>query len=511
MQWEEVAAVLSLSLTGMLLLATLGWLRRMRRDAAAGYLLALLSLSGLQALEYLYHQQQWFLQWPHLLKLADPLVVMLPFCLYGYIRALQGESVLGCWRERLVHGLPLLLVAALALPYWLLPGADKVSWILLGKQGDALWPGVTLYGNRYLACIALLGLAYWWQQQRLGVVSRKPALRAWVAQLQGLQLLVALLLLGRIALSWLGWPLSTVYLQAPVTAYLLLQVLAHARLPQQGGAPEGGVRERANDTASESVRDHGLRPLFEALERQLGRGAYRDPALSLGKLAEECGLSLHQASSAINACSGATSTTGSIDIGWRRPSDCCRRATRLWLLSVTGPGSTASPPSTVLFAAIPARRRASFDARGCKRPSPPDEQPTKSPASGRAGRISCLSRYSSRRLLWMLFEDVVDLLFQFEFLFFQILHLGAVVAGVMFLQLSNLHIQVVMQVKLLLEMDITALQFRDELSVLWEHVMRPPWFRLIVPARPNYRVPCEINVIRLQFGTNDLLHAMGDF
>lgn len=239
MQWEEVAAVLSLSLTGMLLLATLGWLRRMRRDVAAGYLLALLSLSGLQALEYLYHQQQWFLQWPHLLKLADPLVVMLPFCLYGYIRALQGESVLGCWRERLVHGLPMLLVAALALPYWLLPGADKVSWILLGKQGDALWPGVTLYGNRYLACIALLGLAYWWQQRRLGVVSRKPTLRAWVAQLQGLQLLVALLLLVRIALSWLGWPLSTVYLQAPVTAYLLLQVLAHARLPQQGGAPEG--------------------------------------------------------------------------------------------------------------------------------------------------------------------------------------------------------------------------------------------------------------------------------
>lgn len=304
MQWEEVAAVLSLSLTGMLLLATLGWLRRMRRDAAAGYLLALLSLSGLQALEYLYHQQQWFHHWPHLLKLADPLVVMLPFCLYGYIRALQGEAVLGGWRERLVHGLPLLLVAGLALPYWLLPGADKVSWILLGKQGDALWPGVTLYGNRYLACIALLGLAYWWQQRRLGVVSRKPALRAWVAQLQGLQLLVALLLLVRIALSWLGWPLSTVYLQAPVTAYLLLQVLAHARLPQQVGAREGGVRERANDAASEPVRDEGLRPLFEALERQLGRGVYRDPALSLGKLAEECGLSTHQASTAINACSG---------------------------------------------------------------------------------------------------------------------------------------------------------------------------------------------------------------
>ncbi|MBP4040537.1 helix-turn-helix domain-containing protein [Aeromonas sp. SrichE-2G] len=302
MQWENMAAVLSLGLAGMLVLANVGWLRRTRRDSAAGYLLALLALSGLQALEYLYHQQQWFLARPHLLKLIDPLVVMLPFCLYGYIRAVQGEGVLARWRDRLVHGLPLLLVAALALPYWLLPGDEKVRWILLGSQEEALWPGMTLYGNRYLACIALLGLAYWWQQQRLGVVSRKPALRAWVNQLQGLQLLVALLLLGRIALSWLGWPLSTVYLQAPVTAYLLLLVLAHARLPQQDAMGEG--RERGAEGMPAPVQDESLQPLFEALEGELGRGAFRDPALSLGKLAQLCGLSPHQASSAINACSG---------------------------------------------------------------------------------------------------------------------------------------------------------------------------------------------------------------
>ncbi|MFM4824058.1 helix-turn-helix domain-containing protein [Aeromonas bivalvium] len=301
MQWEDVAAVLSLGLAGMLVLATIGWLRRSRRDGAAGYLLALLALSGLQALEYLYHQQQWFLAWPHLLKLADPLVVMLPFCLYGYIRALQGEKVLGSWRAALVHGLPLLLVAALAMPYWLLPGDEKVRWILLGKQGEALWPGMTLYGNRYLACIALLGLVYWWQQHRTGLESRKPALRTWVTRLQGLQLLVALLL-GRIALSGFGWSLSAVYLQAPVTAYLLLLVLAHARLPQQGR--RGEASGQAADRVAEPMRDDSLQPLFEELERALARGAFRDPALSLGKLAQLCGLSTHQASSAINGCSG---------------------------------------------------------------------------------------------------------------------------------------------------------------------------------------------------------------
>ncbi|WP_349921567.1 helix-turn-helix domain-containing protein [Aeromonas veronii] len=305
MQWEGMAAVLSLSLGSMLLLAVINWWRA-RWDGASGYLLALLMLSSLQALEYLYHQQQWFMYWPHLLKLADPLVVMIPFCLYGYIRALQGEAVLGRWREKLGHGLPLLLVALLDLPYWLLPAEEKIRRILLGAQDEALWSGLTPYGNQYLLIIALLGLGYWWQQRRLGVVSRKPALRAWVMQLQGLQLLVASLLLVRIVVSWLGWSFSTAYLQAPVIAWLLLQILAHARLPQ----PSPLVATPSHETASVSpepeapLRDEGLSCLFAELERQLKSGAYRDPALSLGKLAGECGISTHQASSAINACSG---------------------------------------------------------------------------------------------------------------------------------------------------------------------------------------------------------------
>ncbi|MFM4963123.1 helix-turn-helix domain-containing protein [Aeromonas bivalvium] len=120
--------------------------------------------------------------------------------------------------------------------------------------------------------------------------------------MQGLQLLVALLLLGRIALSGFGWSLSAVYLQAPVTAYLLLLVLAHARLPQQGR--RGEVSGQTADRVAEPMRDDSLQPLFDELERVLARGAFRDPALSLGKLAQLCGLSTHQASSAINGCSG---------------------------------------------------------------------------------------------------------------------------------------------------------------------------------------------------------------
>ena len=67
--------------------------------------------------------------------------------------------------------------------------------------------------------------------------------------------------------------------------------------------------------------------------------------------------------------------------------------------------------------------------------------------------------------MWMLFEDVVYLLFQFKFLFFQILHLGAVIAGVMFFQLPDLRIQVVVQVKLLLEW--TSLLFSFEMRSLY--------------------------------------------
>jgi hypothetical protein len=163
-----------------LLLAVTGRLRRTRWHASYGYLLALLVLVTVQAVTYLYHQQRLFERWPHLLKVADPFIVMLPFCLYGYIRSLLGEQPLASSRDLLRHGWPLLLVASLALPYWLLPAGEKVRWILLGRQDEVMWPGVTLFGNQYLAVIAVLGVGYWWQQRGQGISCRKPALRAWI-------------------------------------------------------------------------------------------------------------------------------------------------------------------------------------------------------------------------------------------------------------------------------------------------------------------------------------------
>ncbi|WP_204271634.1 hypothetical protein, partial [Escherichia coli] len=67
---------------------------RQQQRLPLAYLVALVALIVLQSLEYLYHATGVFQSLPVFLKLADPLVAMVPFCIYGYIRALQGENVL---------------------------------------------------------------------------------------------------------------------------------------------------------------------------------------------------------------------------------------------------------------------------------------------------------------------------------------------------------------------------------------------------------------------------------
>jgi AraC-like DNA-binding protein len=93
-------------------------------------------------------------------------------------------------------------------------------------------------------------------------------------------------------------------MQAPITAYLLLD---HARLPQQqavGRALRHSARPAEGCGLVPEARADELQLLFDELECRLKKGAYQDSALSLGKLAGSCGLTLHQAWSAINRCLG---------------------------------------------------------------------------------------------------------------------------------------------------------------------------------------------------------------
>ena len=311
------AALVGLCLSSVLLLATLSWMvNHTHARLTVAWLVGLAALVALQSLELLYHAADLFLQWPFFLKLIDPPVVLIPFCLYGYIRALQGDNVVQQRRALLLHLSPALIVALLDVPYWSMPAAEKIHWMLLVREDETLWQPLAPYGNDYLAIIAMLSLFYWWRQQLLGCPGRRTRLLHWIGKLQGLQMMIALSLLARIILSTgYGLNLSVAYPLAPISAYLLYLFLMQAQLPQpqmprlvaglagNNSTPAAGViTETLPDQDTEQT---ALQPLFRELQQALQNGAFRDNELSLGKLAAQCGMTSHQASAAINQCSGS--------------------------------------------------------------------------------------------------------------------------------------------------------------------------------------------------------------
>ncbi len=305
--WVAPVAAMAICMGSLLLMATLGWLARLgRARLSAFYLSGVVLLLTLQALEYYYHAAELYRRWPLFLKMADPLVVMLPFFLYGYARALQGVDVLQPrWRLAL-HGLPLILVALLDIPYWSLSAADKIAWMQRGIVSESDWTLLTPYGNGYLAIIALCCGIYAWLQWRQRPPLREAQTRAWVQRLFWIQLIGFVSLSGRILYSELtGDYVSLIFVLAPVLFYLTYAFLLDAKLPKPGG-PALRLAEEAEAPPPVGLiaEDSGNQALFAELRATLEAGAFRDNELSLGKLAAACGMSTHMASAAINECSG---------------------------------------------------------------------------------------------------------------------------------------------------------------------------------------------------------------
>lgn len=311
--WTGAAALVCLCIGIILLMASLTWFVNRRQDRLPmAYLLALVFLVVLQSLEFLYHASGWFQTFPFFLKLIDPLIVLIPFCIYGYIRALQGENVLSQASTRWFHAAPMIAVALLAIPFWSLPGEAKVHWMTQGMISEALWQPVTLFGNPYLAVIGGLSLLYWGLQNKQGINSRKAAVKEWVGHLQRIQLVIVGSMALRITIYLIyDESFSVTYVLAPTMAYLTYLLLTHARPPVQLlrtnlGPVTGNAIAVQPHVAVEHTGEATLsRALFKELCNALEQGAFRDTALTLRKLADTCGTTTHQASAAINLCSGA--------------------------------------------------------------------------------------------------------------------------------------------------------------------------------------------------------------
>lgn len=311
-----IAALISLCLSSVLLFACLSWLvNHQRARLTSAWLTGLLILVILQSLEFLYHAADWFLDWPFFLKFVDPLVVLIPFALYGYIRALLGENIARPRTRLLLHLSPAIAVALLDIPYWSLPAAERIEWMLKVRISESSWEPLAPYGNDYLAIIALMGFIYWHHQRKLGTaLASHSKLNKWIDKLQWLQCVVFITLLSRIVLSTIfGTNVSMVFTMAPAMAWLLYQVLLYTQLPQDRPPIMGLTAEQTLTTSKPNTAEVGeleegenyLTIIFIELEKKMQEGAFSDNDLSLGKLSQLCGFTTHQVSAAINQCSGS--------------------------------------------------------------------------------------------------------------------------------------------------------------------------------------------------------------
>lgn len=302
-------ALICLCIGAILLFASLSWFVKRREDRLPmAYLLGLVCLVILQSMEFMYQASDWMEQFPFFLKLVDPIIVMIPFCIYGYIRAIQGENALTKGRDWWLHASPMILVAGLAIPFWSMPGELKVHWMFQGRTAESLWEPITLYGNSYLAVIAVLSLFYWWLQEKKGVHTRKQAVREWAKQLQLIQLIIVASIATKIIIYFVfGNSFSLAFVLAPTMAYLTYLLLTHARppmhVPRTTAAPfasnEAGEQKRSSPVDDTDVA------IFRELEDAMERGLFRENALTLRILAETCHITTHQASAAINLCAGS--------------------------------------------------------------------------------------------------------------------------------------------------------------------------------------------------------------
>ncbi len=307
--WTGTVALICLCIGVILLFASLSWFVNRQNDRLPmAYLLALVCLMVLQSLEFVYQASEWMERAPFFLKLVDPIIVMIPFCLYGYIRAIQGENALRRPLDWWLHASPMLLVALLAIPFWSMPGELKVHWMLQGRIAESLWQPVTLHGNAYLAVIAVTSLFYWLLQRNQGIHTRKPAVREWVGHFQLIQLIIAVSMVLRIAIYHVfGESFSVAYVLAPTTAYLTYLLLTHAHPPTHVPRAVKAPLESApsNGPEHEPAVDSADIALFEHLSQSMADGLFKDNNLTLRTLAETCGTTTHQASAVINLCSGS--------------------------------------------------------------------------------------------------------------------------------------------------------------------------------------------------------------
>jgi AraC-like DNA-binding protein len=309
-----ITSAIALGISIILLLATWGWVRQGKGERQTHYyLLALLAVVCLQLCELIYHSFALHERWPVLIKLVDPLVVMAPFLLFAYISGLKGKLI--HYRGMgVLHLLPGIYVLAWDIPFWLLPGPDKILYMEQGYLTAHSWTRFVPYRSDYLAILAALILVYWWQVRALLSQKSGPTSRmdSFIQRVRQAMLLLAIWMIA-CAISGYGSGTNMILSIGAgiLVGYLCYFFLLQARMPRVSsvdmpvtGLTSGSSNEAENFIGAKNNPASETQLAFKELEKHLSQGLFKDNELSLAKLAETSGLNVHLASKAINECSG---------------------------------------------------------------------------------------------------------------------------------------------------------------------------------------------------------------
>jgi AraC-like DNA-binding protein len=270
---------------------------------------------------FLFISFQLYQQWPILYCLVDPITVLLPLCLYGQMRALEGHNILSNKVMFLRHLIPSVVVLMIDVNLWTQSISSHISSISTPIETNTGWFPSAPHGNAYWLIVAGLSLFYWWRQKQHGY---KSNVKPWVKRIQLLLLMTALLVVIKVILfEAFGIYISMAYIQGCFALYFVYTVLnfsvhsqvVHSVHVEKQVIPEAntGLDEdisKDSETSKESSKAlsadelTAYQAMFHTLEESLKNGAYRDNELSLRSLAASCNLTYHQASTAINHLSG---------------------------------------------------------------------------------------------------------------------------------------------------------------------------------------------------------------
>lgn len=326
-----ITSAVALGISIILLLATWGWVQQGKGEQQTHYyLLALLAVVCLQLFELIYHSFALHERWPGFIKLVDPLVVMAPFLLFAYISGLKGKLILFKGLG-LLHLIPGLYVLAWDVPFWLMPGADKILYMNQGFLPDRSWTAFVPYRSDYLALLAALTLFYWWRVKVLLDANLNPKdgtkllaksgpssrVDGFIQRVSQAMLLLAV---GMILCALSGYGSGTNMVLSVgagiLVGYLCYFFLLQAKLPksyvgikrtedvESNHELANSANENKVDVDESNTQESEIQSAFLALEVPLAAGLFQQNDLSLSRLAEAAGLNVHLASKAINECSG---------------------------------------------------------------------------------------------------------------------------------------------------------------------------------------------------------------